>query len=126
MSSLTLVVPSGTADPAPEPIFKPLAAKARLLVLFTGLLGTFVVRSSLVSWESADLLKYTGFLLMAVFSSRLRISVPGMPERLSLNFVFVLFGLVDLSVSETVVMGAAVTLVQCLWSMERKARPAQV
>ena len=126
MSSLTLVVPSGTANPAPEPIFKPLEAKARLLVLITGILGTFVVATSLTSWESADLLKYTGFFLMAVFSSRMRISVPGMPGTLSLNFVFVLFGLVDLSPSETIVMGAFVTLVQCLWSTDRKARPAQV
>src|SRR5580704_14916526 len=118
MSSLTLVVPSGTASGdthEPEPIFKPLAAKVRLFVLIVGILGAFVVGSSLASWESADLLKYTGFLLMAIFSSRMRISVPRMPGTLSLNFVFVLFGLVDLSASETVVMGAIVTLVQCLW-----------
>src|SRR5580698_1813015 len=126
MSSLTLVVPTGTARPAPEPIFKPLAAKARLLVLITGILGSFVVVSSLTNWESADLLKYVGFLLMAIFSSRMRISVPGMPGTLSLNFVFVLFGLVDLSPSETIVLGAVVTLVQCVWSMERRARPAQI
>jgi diguanylate cyclase (GGDEF)-like protein/putative nucleotidyltransferase with HDIG domain len=129
MSSLTLVVPSGTVSGdthEPEPIFKPLAAKVRLFVLIVGILGAFVVGSSLASWESADLLKYTGFLLMAIFSSRMRISVPRMPGTLSLNFVFVLFGLVDLSASETVVMGAAVTLVQCLWNMERKARPAQL
>src|ERR1700722_3042765 len=126
MSSLTLVVPAGTAQAAPQPIFKPLAAKARLLVLITGILGAFVVASSLASWVSADLLKYTGFLLMAIFSSRMRISVPGMPGTLSLNFVFVLFGLVDLSSSETVILGAAVTLVQCIWSLDRKARPAQV
>ncbi len=126
MSSLTLVVPAGTAQAAPQPIFKPLAAKARLLVLITGILGAFVVASSLTNWQSADLLKYTGFLLMAVFSSRMRISVPGMPGTLSLNFVFVLFGLVDLSATETIVLGAAVTLVQCIWSTERRARPAQV
>jgi diguanylate cyclase (GGDEF)-like protein/putative nucleotidyltransferase with HDIG domain len=126
MSSLTLVVPSGTADQAPEPVFKPLVAKARLLVLLTGVLGCFVVASSLATWESADLLKYTGFLLMAVFSSRMRIRVPGMPGTLSLNFIFVLFGLVDLSSSETIVLGALVTLVQCLWSTERRPRPAQV
>src|ERR1700733_9704250 len=126
MSSLTLVVPAGTAQAAPQPIFKPLAAKARLLGLITGILGAFVVASSLTNWQSADLLKYTGFLLMAVFSSRMRISVPGLPGTLSLNFVFVLFGLVDLSVSETIVLGTIVTLVTCLWNRERKARPAQL
>ena len=49
-----------------------------------------------------------------------------MPGTLSLNFVFVLFGLVDLSATETIVLGAIVTLVQCLWSTDRRARPAQV
>ena len=129
MSPLKLVVPTepATADaPAAEPIFKPLAAKVRLFVLITGILGSFVVATSLMNWESADMVKYAGFLLMAVASSGMRISVPGMPGTLSLNFVFVLFGLVDLSVGETVMLGTVVTLVQCLWAKDRKARPAQV
>ena len=99
MSPLTLVVPTGTAAtdaPASEPIFKPLAAKVRL------------------------------FVLMALCSSAMRVSVPGMPGTLSLNFVFVLYGLVDLSAGETVMLGTIVTLVQCLWAKDRKARPAQV
>jgi putative nucleotidyltransferase with HDIG domain len=128
MSSLSLAMPSAqTADaPAPERILKPLAPKVRLFVLITGILGALVLALAVVNWESADLLKYTGFLLMAVCCSGMRISVPGMPGTLSLNFVFVLFGLVDLSSSETVVMGTIVTLVQCLWNRQRKARQAQV
>jgi diguanylate cyclase (GGDEF)-like protein/putative nucleotidyltransferase with HDIG domain len=90
------------------------------------MLGVLVIGSSLASWESADLLKYAGFLLMAVSSSAMRISVPGMPGTLSLNFIFVLFGLVDLGVSETILMGTIVTLVQCLWNRDRRARPAQL
>src|SRR5208282_2029796 len=124
MSPLTLVVPTGTADrdaPAVDPIFKPLASKVRLFVLITGILGSFVVATSLARWESADLVKYAGFLLMALFSSGMRIRVPGMPGTLSLNFVFVLFGLVDLSAGETVMLGTIVTLVQCLVAKERKA-----
>src|SRR5271155_5589669 len=104
MSPLTLVVPTGTAAmtavPAAEPIFKPLEAKVRLFVMITGILGSFVIAMSLAGWESADLVKYTGFLLMALAWSKMRISVPGMPGTLSLNFVFVLFGLVDLSGGE--------------------------
>src|SRR5580698_8213628 len=127
MSSLSMVVPTGTGDaPKSTPIFKPLAAKVRLFVMITGIFGVLVFCTSLASWESADLLKYLGFLLMAVFSSGMRVSVPGMPGTLSLNFIFVLFRLVDLGVSETILMGTLVTLVQCLWSKERRARPAQL
>jgi diguanylate cyclase (GGDEF)-like protein/putative nucleotidyltransferase with HDIG domain len=127
MSSLRFV-PAGTGDASspPEPIFKPLAAKVRLFVLIVGILGILVVATSIATWESADLLKYTGFLLMAVCSSGMRISIPGMPGTLSLNFIFILFGLVDLGASETIVMGTIVTLVQCLWNKERRARPAQI
>ena len=122
-----MVVPTGTGDaPNSTPIFKPLAAKVRLFVMITGIFGVLVFCTSLASWESADVLKYAGFLLMAVFSSGMRVSVPGMPGTLSLNFIFVLFGLVDLGVSETIMMGTLVTLVQCLWSKERRARPAQL
>ena len=123
------MVPSGTAStdaPAAEPIFKPLAAKVRLFVFIIGILGSFVVTTSVVNWSSADMVKYLGFLLMAICSSGMRISVPGMPGTLSLNFVFVLFGLVDLSVGETVMLGTVVTLVQCLWKRDRRGRPAQV
>ncbi len=129
MSSLTIAVPSGTASadtPPSEPRVKPLAIRVRLFVLITGVLGGFVIAMSLAGWESADMVKYTGFLLMAICSSGMRIRVPGMPGTLSLNFVFVLFGLVDLSASETVMLGTAVTLVQCLLARDRKARPAQV
>ncbi len=125
MSALTLAVPSGTSSTG-NPEVKPLTSKVRLFVLITGILGASVVATSILGWESADLLKYACFLLMAIFCSGMRISVPGMPGTLSLNFVFVLFGLVDLSATETVMLGVTVTLVQCLWNRERRARPAQV
>ena len=124
-----MAVPSGSsaADlPASETTLQPLAPKVRLFVAITGFLGIVVLALAIAEWESADLVKYTGFLLMAVCCSGMRISVPGMPGTLSLNFIFVLFGLVDLSASETVVLGAIVTVVQCLWNHERKARRAQV
>ncbi len=123
-----MVMPSAQAedDSAKDGILKPLPPKVRMFVLITGILGALVLGLALVHWESADLVKYAGFLLMAVCCSAMRISVPGMPGTLSLNFVFVLFGLVDLSSSETVVMGTIVTLVQCLWNRQRKARHAQV
>jgi diguanylate cyclase (GGDEF)-like protein/putative nucleotidyltransferase with HDIG domain len=129
MSSLSLVAPpAGAADEtaAPKPAFKPLPPKVLTFVATTAMLGAFVIAVSFMNWESADLLKYAGFLIMAIFSSGMRISVPGMPGTLSLNFIFVLFGLVDLGSSETVLLGAVVTLVQCLWNQQRKARPAQI
>jgi len=126
MSALTLPVPSGTAPAAtPEPVPGPLPAKLRLFIAITGILGVFVLSNALAGWESADVLKYVAFLLIAICSSGMRIRIPGMPGTLSLNFIFVLFGLVDLSASETIVLGTILTLIQCYWGSERRAHAAQ-
>src|ERR1700692_1270215 len=104
MSSFRFVVPAGTGDAssASEPIFQPRVAKVRLFVLIIGILGTLVVAHSIAAWESTDLLKYAGFLLMAVFCSSMRISVPGMAGTLGLNFIFIPFGLGDLGTGATI------------------------
>ncbi len=126
MSSLTLPISAEAASAeTTEPAARPLAGKLRLFILITGILGGVVIMSSLASWESGDVLKYACFLLMAVLSSGMRVSVPGMPGTLSLNFIFVLFGLADLGVSETILLGTVVTLVQCFWNSQRRATLAQ-
>ncbi|HVO97144.1 MAG TPA: HD domain-containing phosphohydrolase [Bryobacteraceae bacterium] len=126
MSSFPLPVSSGAASADPqENATRPLAGNLRLFILLTATLGIIVILTSLAAWESTDLLKYACFLLMAVFSSGMRVSVPGMPGTLSLNFIFVLFGLVDLGASETILLGTVVTLVQCFWNSQRRATLAQ-
>ena len=126
MSSLTLPISAEAASAeTTEPAARPLAGKLRLFILITGILGGVVILSSLASWESGDVLKYACFLLMAVLSSGMRVSVPGMPGTLSLNFIFVLFGLAELGVSETILLGTVVTLVQCFWNSQRRATMAQ-
>ncbi len=79
-----------------------------------------------MNWKSPDLLKYGGYLAIAILSSGMRISVPGVTGSLSLTFLFVLFGVVDLTGPETVMLGAVMTLVQCYWNQPRRPRPAQV
>jgi diguanylate cyclase (GGDEF)-like protein/putative nucleotidyltransferase with HDIG domain len=90
------------------------------------MLGFAVLAAALMNWKSPDLLKYGGFLAIAILSSGMRISVPGVTGSLPLTFLFVLFGVVDLSASETVMLGAVMTLIQCYWNQPRRPRPAQV
>ena len=52
--------------------------------------------------------------------------VPGVTGTLSLTFLFVLFGIVDLTGPETILLGAVMTLVQCYWNQPKRTRPAQV
>jgi diguanylate cyclase (GGDEF)-like protein/putative nucleotidyltransferase with HDIG domain len=85
-----------------------------------------VLITAAATWESPDLLKYGAFLLVAVFSSGMRLSVPGITGTLSLTFLFVLFGVVELTQPETILLGSFVTLIQCYWNQSHRPRPAKV
>lgn len=105
---------------------QPLPTKARSFIGLVTALGVAVFALSCANWESPDLLKFGGFLMVAIFSSGLRIRVPGVTGTLSLTFLFVLFGIIQLTPSETVVLGVLVTLIQCYWNQPQRPRIAQV
>src|SRR6185436_16353921 len=54
-----------------------LPTRARAFIALTSLVGLLVIGSALVHWESADILKFTGFLAVATFSAGVRINVTG-------------------------------------------------
>src|SRR5579884_1309001 len=86
-------------------------------------IGFVVLLESLINWQSPDLLKYAAFLTVAVFSSGVPIEVPGVSGPLSLTFLFVLFGTLELTRPETVLISALMTVGQCL-TRNPRTRPA--
>jgi diguanylate cyclase (GGDEF)-like protein/putative nucleotidyltransferase with HDIG domain len=102
-----------------------LPRRARLYITITATLAALVLLRALLYWESPDFFKYAAFLLVAVASSGFKVRIPGITGTLSLTFLFVLFGLLELNSPETLVLGAAATIAQCYWSSPRP-RPAQV
>jgi diguanylate cyclase (GGDEF)-like protein/putative nucleotidyltransferase with HDIG domain len=105
---------------------EPLPAKARAFIGLMMAFGLGVLALASANWESPDLLKYGGFLMVAIFSSGMQLSVPGVTGTLSLTFLFVLFGVVELTGPETVIMAAILTLIQCYWNHVNRPRPAKV
>ena len=90
-----------------------LPGRARFYIAFVSLLGAMALGVAVSSWESPDLLKFAGFLVLATLSAGIRFEAPGIANGLSLSLLFVLFGIAELTASETVVLAAFVTLVQC-------------
>jgi diguanylate cyclase (GGDEF)-like protein/putative nucleotidyltransferase with HDIG domain len=58
-------------------------------------------------------------------ASVLKVQLPGIKATMSANFLFILVGILDLSYSETVVMGCLGGLVQTLWQSNPRPRPIQ-
>ena len=56
----------------------------------------------------------------------MKVRLPGMESTLSVHFLFVLLGILELSLAETLVIGCSAVLVQSVWKTKRKPQPIQV
>lgn len=65
------------------------------------------------TWRVNDVPKFIAYSLIAILASRLRVSLPDIPGTISVNFLFILICIVELTLSETLFVGCAAILVQC-------------
>ncbi|MDX2152458.1 MAG: diguanylate cyclase [Bryobacteraceae bacterium] len=98
---------------------------ARLHILFVVCLGLLILLSGFVFWSSEQPLRFLAYLIVACLASGLRVSVSTVTGTLSLNFLFILIGLLDLSATETLFLGTSSTLLQFLVSREPGATGAR-
>ncbi len=75
-------------------------------------MGAFSLATSLLSFHSEEPVRYAIFLLLAALLSSLRVGLPTEAASISLNFVFVLVGIVALSRGETVALVSTIILVR--------------
>lgn len=103
-----------------------LPGRARIYIGLVSILGALALGVAVSGWESPDLLKFAGFLVLATLSAGIRFEAPGIASGLPVSLLFVLFGVAELTASETVVLAATVTLVQCFWNQKQRPRLEQV
>jgi diguanylate cyclase (GGDEF)-like protein/putative nucleotidyltransferase with HDIG domain len=68
--------------------------------------------------------KFLCYLAVALLASRLKVSLPGVTGTMSVNFLFILLGIIELSFSQTLAVGCSAILVQCF--SRQRPRPVQV
>lgn len=90
-----------------------LSLPARVYVMLISLIGSAVAGSSLLRWESTDLIRFSCFLLVALCAAGLRVGVTNGGEAMPINILFVLTGIMELSLPETIVIAGATTWIQC-------------
>ena len=103
-----------------------MSKRATTFIATTALLGMSVVAYSIWHWQSSDLVRFFCFLLIATLASGLKIQLPGIDGTMSVNFLFILLGVLEMSLPETLVIGCTASLAQCVWSARRHADPAKV
>ena len=103
-----------------------MSGRARLFIGVTAALGSWALVHALWHWQSADLTRFTCYLLVAVLASRLKIQLPGIDGTMSVNFLFILLSILELSLSETLVIGCTATMAQCLFGTHQKRVPIKI
>src|SRR6201997_3215119 len=95
--------------------WKVLSVPAKLfigLVVAAGL-GTLVYGG--IHQSSRNIAEFICYLGIAILASRLKVNLPGITGTLSVNFLFILIGVLELSFTETLILGAISMLAQCLY-----------
>ena len=77
-------------------------------------------------WVSHDPVKFVCYLIAALLVAPLKVSLPGIEGTLSVNFLFTLLGILELSLPETLLIGLASTLTQFYWRPARQLKPVQL
>jgi diguanylate cyclase (GGDEF)-like protein/putative nucleotidyltransferase with HDIG domain len=98
--------------------------KARLYIGLWVALGCAFVTQAVYPWHSGDWAPFLFYLVLSSLASGIKVNLPGISQTMSVSFLFSLIGVAEMSLSETVAISLAGTLVQCLW--KPKQRPQMV
>ena len=98
--------------------------RAKVYITLTAATGVAVFGAAMLHWHSNDPLKFVCYLLIAVMASTMKVKLPEIDSTMSVHFLFVLLGILELSLAETLVIGCTTAVVQSLWM--NKQRPEAV
>ena len=104
----------------------PLRNGAKLFIAIVTALAAACFALAGTHWHFNDTLQYFCYLAIALLASSLKVTLPGIEGTMSVSFLFILVGVMEMSYSETLVMGAAAVIVQCYVRPLKKLRPVHV
>jgi len=99
---------------------------ARAFISAMSLVACVCFVFALRDWHPTSPLKFVCYLILALLASCLKVSLPRIEGTLSVNFVFTLLCILELSLPETLVIGLASTLGQFYWRPARQVKPVQL
>ncbi len=103
-----------------------MSTQTKLFIGFTASLGAAVLAAALWHWQSADLARFVCYLVVAALASGLKVQLPGIDGTMSVNFLFILLGVMELSLPETLLIGCTASLVQSAWQTRKRLDPVKV
>lgn len=103
-----------------------MSLKTRIYVGFIISLGAAVLGDGLYHWDYSGWLRFLYFVALAVPASCLKVTLPGVTGTMSMLFVFLLAGAVELPLAEALAMGAICAAAQSFWQARMRPRAVQI
>jgi diguanylate cyclase (GGDEF)-like protein/putative nucleotidyltransferase with HDIG domain len=100
--------------PAQSRAWRELSVLAKLYISLVVLAGLATLLYGAFHQNSKNIAEFICYLGIAILASRLKVNLPGITGTLSVNFLFILIGVLELGFSETLILGAVSMLAQCL------------
>jgi hypothetical protein len=102
----------------------PSLAKAYIATI--SVLASAALAAAAYRWNPEHLSQFVVFFALAMLASGMKIRLPGLKTTISINFVFILMGIVMFSFGETVLIGLGGALVQSLWRTQERPKAVQI
>ena len=99
---------------------------ARVFIAAMAAAGCVVFVMAFAHWQTSDPVKFACYLIAALLASSLKMGLPGVESTLSVNFLFTLLGILELSLPQTLALGLASVLAQFYWKPARRPKSIQL
>ena len=109
-----------------EPKYSSIPVNAKIYVGMVSTVGAIVAVLALSQWTPQNLTRALCFLVVSAIASALKVTLPTITGTMSVNFLFILIGIVELDFPSTLIIGCTGSLIQCLWKSKTKPKPFQV
>ena len=94
--------------------------RARPFVVFVCFAGVLCLLAGVLPWRGSSSLLFPSYLLLTIVASALKTVLPASEGTVSVNFVFFLVGICNMTLSETLALAAVATAVQCFWRTRKR------
>jgi diguanylate cyclase (GGDEF)-like protein/putative nucleotidyltransferase with HDIG domain len=102
----------GSELAGPAQSWRDLSAAAKAFIGLVVALGSAVFVYGALRPSSRNIAEFICYLGIAILASRLKVNLPGIAGTMSVSFLFILLGILQLSFTETLLLGCASTLGQ--------------
>jgi diguanylate cyclase (GGDEF)-like protein/putative nucleotidyltransferase with HDIG domain len=99
---------------------------ARIFIGLVLLTGSASILEAAGQPVNTNLGRFLCYLLLALFSSGLKVTLPGVTGTMSVFFLFILLGIAELSMFQTMILGLSAALVQCFWGAKFRPKALQI